>query len=301
MRGPWSRLTITQNSATRRVFVSIFNAAPIGKFRLSEESEISVDIETALEQTVQTDKPFENRILSCSVNSPIGRPIYTFRTCLELLEALRDAVKAHRSFFKDARILQQDVPAYNIITTESPNGSDSQGMLIDLDVAMDLDVGPREPGEVTGTRLFMPIGIPRYRPHRYRHDLESFLYVFLWTVIANRNENPPVDSKLRFWNPGSWYESAMQKTHDMHQDHFGDILAEFPPEHDSLKPLAEALRQLLFSVEDGALWTGTNGASEFVNALYGGIIGASERAIERERERANSYLFHFFYPRPWQD
>lgn len=68
----------------------------------------------------------------------------------------------------------------------------------------------------------------------------------------------------------------------MHQDHSGDILAEFPPEHDSLKPLAEALCQLLFPVEDGALWTGTNGALEFVNALHGGIIGTSEGAVERE-------------------
>lgn len=190
---------------------------------------------------MQTDKPFEDRILSCSVNSPAGRPIYTFKTRLELLGALRDAVKAHRSLFKDAWILYQDVSAYRIIITESPDENDPKGMLIDLDVAMDLDVGPRKPGEVTGTWPFMSISILRCRPHRYRQDLESFLYVFLWTVISNRNENPPVDSQLRVWNQGSWYESAMQKTHDMHQDHSGDILAEFPPEHDSLKPLAEAL------------------------------------------------------------
>lgn len=174
--------------------------APHGKLRQSEESEISGGIETALEQIVQTDKPFEDRILSCSVNSPAGRPIYTFKTRLELLGALRDAVKAHRSLFKDAWILYQDVSAYRIIITESPDENDPKGMLIDLDVAMDLDVGPRKPGEVTGTWPFMSISILRCRPHRYRQGLESFLYVFLWTVISNRNENPPVDSQLRVWN-----------------------------------------------------------------------------------------------------
>lgn len=256
---------------------------PYRRFRQSESSEFTGDIQTILGCTTETEKPFENRVFSCAVNSPAGRPLHTFKTRLELLKALRDAVKGHRSLFKDARILHQDVSAYNIIITDSPNENVPKGILIDLDVAMDLDVGPRKPGEVTGTRPFMSIGILRCRPHRYRHDLESFFYVFLWTVISNGRENPPVDSKLRVWNRGSWYESAMQKTHDMHKGNFGDILAEFLPEHNTLKPLAEALRLLLFPTEDGELWTGTNSAPEFVNALYAGIIGAFDGAIEREK------------------
>lgn len=117
----------------------------------------------------------------------------------------------------------------------------------------------------------------------YRHDLESFLYIFLWIVISNGAENPPVGSKLRVWNRGAWYELAMQKTHDMHKENFRETLAEFPSTHNSLKPFAEALRQIFFPI-DGTLWTGTNSASEFVYALYAGNIGACLRG-HREREK----------------
>jgi len=260
---------------------------PYRKFRtcqgqIEKSQDIAVTVGTIVKYTEETDKAFDNRIFTCAINSPAGRPLHTFKPRLELLEALRDAAKSHRSLFQDARILHQDVSASNIIITDGQREGDPKGILIDLDVAMNLDVGPSTPGEVVGTRPFMSIGILRCRPHRYRHDLESFLYVFLWIVISNGADIPPVNSKLRVWNRGTWYQSAMQKTHDMHKENLKDILEEFPSAYNSLKPLAEALRQLLFPIEDGALWTGTNGAPEFVYALYAGIIGAFEGAIARE-------------------
>ena len=74
----------------------------------------------------------------------------------------------------------------------------------------------------------------------------------------------------------------MQKTNDMDKNNFVSILAEFPPEFHSLKPLAETLRQILFLVEDGELWTGTNSAPAVVNGIYDGIISGFEEAILQE-------------------
>jgi hypothetical protein len=190
-----------------------------------------------VEHTVETDRAFEDRIFTYVVNSPAGRPLRTFKTRLELLQVLRDAVKAHRSLFQDAKILHQDVSAQNIIITGAQGEGDPKGIMIDLDVAMNLADGPKTLGEVTGTRPFMAIGILRRRHRTYRHDLESFLYVFLWIVISNRAGNPPRTSKLRQWNKGNWDESAIQKTNDMDKDNFGSILAESTPEFHSLKPL----------------------------------------------------------------
>ncbi|KAI1102834.1 hypothetical protein F4804DRAFT_342923 [Jackrogersella minutella] len=44
---------------------------------------------------------------------------------------------------------------------------------------------------------------------RYRHELGSFLYVFLWTIITNRTDNSPETSKLRQWSNGDWEELAV--------------------------------------------------------------------------------------------
>ena len=235
-----------------------------------------------MKDTEETNVAFEGRILTYVVVSPAGRPLQTFKNRLELLQVLRDAVKGHRSLFQDAKILHQDVSPQNIIITDAEHDGDPKGILIDFDVAMNLADGPRTPSEVVGTRPFMAIGILRKRRHTYRHDLESFLYVFLWTVIAERAENPPRTSRLRQWNKGSWDESAMKKTHDMNHDNFAVLLAGFTPEFDSLKPLAETLRQILFPIEENEIWTGTDSAPIVVNRLYNEIVSAFNAAINQE-------------------
>ncbi len=208
-----------------------------------------------LQQTEETNSAFENRTLTCIVTFPTGRPLRTFESRLELLRVLRDAIKAHRSLLQDAQMLHQDVSAQNIIIVDArvnegdggkeeekteKNENDereSRGIMIDLDVAMILELGPRTPGEVTGTRPFMAIGILKGRRHTYRHDLESFLYVFMWAIISNRAQSPPTTSRLQRWSKGSWEESAMAKMSDMEETNFGSsILAEFP----SRVPFAKA-------------------------------------------------------------
>lgn len=234
------------------------------------------------ESTSEGGESFENRIYAFIVTYPAGRELRTFKSTLELCQVLRDAVKAHRSLFQTAKILHRDISPWNIIITDSKNPQEPQGILIDLDAAMELSVGPRTPGEVTGTRPFMAIGVLKARYPRYRYDLESFLYVLLWTVISNGAENPPRGSKLRGWSRGDWDDLAARKTSDMDVDEFQNILGEFPSGFDSIKIAAEMMRRLLFPMVDGALWTGVDSSSEAVNALYDGIIDAFEQAISVE-------------------
>lgn len=76
----------------------------------------------------------------------------------------------------------------------------------------------------------MAIGILKGRPHTYRHDLESFLYVFLWVAICQNSEELPRTSKLQRWSLGSWDELARTKTNDMEKEQFNNITYEFLPD-----------------------------------------------------------------------
>ncbi|KAI0403529.1 FunK1 protein kinase [Xylaria palmicola] len=257
------------------------------------QQEVTCNTDGLVEYTEETNNLFQNRIFTCIVTSPVGRPLYTFQSLLELLQVFRDAIKCHQSLY-NAKILHQDISPGNMIILDGQDEGKAQGILIDLDSAIELagEVGTElaeEAGiefDITGTRPFMAIGVLKSERHTYRHDLESFLYVFLWTIITNHTENPPLEtSKLRQWSSGDWDELAARKSLDMGQDDFQTILGEFTPEFHSLKPLAESLRQVLFPLRAGVIWTGTHGSPEAVNELYDGMIRAFEEAIASEGVR----------------
>jgi hypothetical protein len=85
------------------------------------------------------------------VVSPAGRPLHAYRSVGELLEAA--------------------------------STGDPKGMLIDLDLAKELDSLPSGASHRTGTMQFMGIEVHQGKGHTYRHDLESFFYVFIWMCI----------------------------------------------------------------------------------------------------------------------
>ncbi|KAG6092221.1 hypothetical protein E4U30_005694 [Claviceps sp. LM220 group G6] len=49
-------------------------------------------------------EPWENRIFSCHIISPVGQVIKDFKTVQKLLESLRDAIRAHRFFYAEGGI-----------------------------------------------------------------------------------------------------------------------------------------------------------------------------------------------------
>ncbi len=238
-----------------------------------------------LQYTEETNNFFQNRILICTITSPLGRPLNTFQSVMELLQVFRDTIKCHRSLYCDARILHCDVSPGNIIIVNHQDKEQLKGVLIDLDSAINLDEASEEEVGITGTRPFMAIGVLRSEPHTYRHDLESFLYVLLWTIITNLVESPPEGSRLRQWSNGDWSELAARKSLDLVNNKMQDILGEFISEFYSLKPLVEKLHQLLFPLRDGAVWTGTDGAPVAVGKLYDEMIAALEEAIASEGQR----------------
>jgi serine/threonine-protein kinase RIO1 len=71
------------------------------------------------------------------VISPAGRAIYEYEKKSELLGALRDAIKAHRSLYVEGNILHRDISENNIIITDSEK-TGVMGRLIDLDLAKEL-------------------------------------------------------------------------------------------------------------------------------------------------------------------
>ncbi len=68
----------------------------------------------------------------------------------------------------------------------------------------------------------------------------------------------------------------------MDQNSFQTILNEYTPEFHSIKPLAESLRQILFPLGAGVIWTGTDSSPEVANKLCDGMIRAFEEAIASE-------------------
>jgi hypothetical protein len=84
-------------------------------------------------------------------------------------------------------------------------------MLIDLDLAKELDSGLSGVRHRTGTMEFMAIEVLKDKAHTYRHDLESFFYVFLWMIIRERDKTLPKTSHLRDWYKGTYIQIAKVK------------------------------------------------------------------------------------------
>lgn len=263
---------------THRKFARLHSRKRNGNIE-GQRQEVTGNSDGLVEHTEETDNFFQNRVLACIVTSPVGRPLHTFQSPLELIQLFRDAIKCHRSLYYDARILHQDVSPGNMIILDGQDERNPRGILIDLDSAVELAEGEGTELDITGTRPFMAIGVLKSERHTYRHDLESFLYVFLWTIITNHSENPPETSKLRQWSSGDWDELAVRKSLDMDQDGFQTILGEFPPELHSLKPLAESLQQVLFPLRAGVIWTEIDSSLEAVDKLYDEMICVFEDVI----------------------
>jgi len=231
---------------------------------------------------------FDNRIFRCLVVYPAGRAIHDFDRSVpslpaikELLEALHDAIKAHRSLYLVGNILHRDISENNIIMTDPEKADGFKGMLIDLDLAKEVDIGRSGARHRTGTMEFMAIEVLLGYSHTYRHDLESFFYVLIWQCARRGwGEEWPKDSLLTKWYTGSYREIANAKFGNMSKSEtaglaFENILDEFPPLFDCVKPLCRTIRDILFPYGNG-LFIGTPPDPE---RLYGPTIKAFDDAI----------------------
>lgn len=244
-----------------------------------EQDDVS---ESAWRRPVEETQSYENRIFSCLVVYPPGRGLYEFRSVLELLEAFRDFIKGHKSLVQEGNILHRDISVNNLIITDAGDENNPKGTLIDLDLAQELEKGSSGARHRTGTMEFMAIEVLNGPvTHTYRHDLESFFYVFLWVVIGSGQEGLPRNSKLRCWYTGTYTNIASIKRGHMTQ--FDDITAEFPSKFEDEKELAKEIRDILFGT--GMLFVRTHDGDRERNKMYNGMINAFSKAIENNREK----------------
>ncbi|KAK7414093.1 hypothetical protein QQX98_007036 [Neonectria punicea] len=230
-----------------------------------------------------SEELWENRIYSCLVVSPAGRVISDFRSVQELLETMRDAIKAHQSLYTTGNILHRDISPNNIIITRPTTADGFKGMLIDLDMAKMRDSGP---SDQTGTLQFMAIEVLRSKgDHTYRHDLESFFYVLLWLCARQSwwngfggQERPTQESCLRKWEGGILKWTGIDKTGQMTINGLNRIMDEFPTALVPLEPLCLRIRSILFG-DTARLAIGTPTGDP--DQLYGPILAAYDEAIEQ--------------------
>jgi hypothetical protein len=166
---------------------------------------------------------FDNQVFSCMVTASFGRPIRLFSSISELLEALRDLVRALQSLYLDAGILHRDIAIKNLISAPQATREDPKDVLIDFNFALDLD-DKNYVHNIVGSDGFMAIGALFGDRHTYRHDLEALFYVFLWFAVANDRahdeameimEGLPASSRLRKWCSMDFLAVGKAKFEDM--------------------------------------------------------------------------------------
>ena len=238
-----------------------------------------------------TEQPFIDRIFSYQATEPAGRPLSNFQSVSELLRAIRDAIKVHQALFLDGRILHRDVSESNMVITNPKENDGLSGMLIDLELGIVVEDGKNTRTgnqRMTDTRKFMAIEVVRMAfrdkqrdlEHTYRHDMESFFYVFL-SMCVNYGwpaERRPKEDPFRRWYVGSYDDIVIAKTGDMERGSFRtNLRSKFSSKFMCAWDLAMDLRDLLFLRGD-ELHVGTPDGDESI--LYNHIIGVFDRTIE---------------------
>jgi len=120
----------------------------------------------------------------------------------------------------------------DISASETPHG-----FLIDLDLAKYVGTSPNTPSSIpgsirrrTGTRLFMAIDILEgtCTRHSWRHDLESFFYVFIWLcVVVPIDAYPEAQSIFeRQW--GGRGAASLKYKQVTKQDAYDDMMSWIP-------------------------------------------------------------------------
>jgi hypothetical protein len=81
--------------------------------------------------------------------------------------------------------------------TDAEVEGDPRGILINLNLAKELNNGLSGARHRTKTMEFMAIEVLKDKAHTYRYNLELFFYVFLWIIIRERDKTLPKTSHLR--------------------------------------------------------------------------------------------------------
>lgn len=220
-----------------------------------------------------------------------GRDIWEFGTPKELLLGFHDAIECHRSLYENAGILHRDISIFNIMLSdpEDPRDDGKTGFLIDLDLAIELaSVTASGSPHRTGTPEFMAVEELRqdqWQHHTYRHDLESFWYVFIWICVCRHWSHHGVEwSPLVDWGCGSMDQVADKKEINVRYGNrkgYQTIEACFGQWAVGLKEVAESWRRVMFPIQDdGNINFGTPSGEEGRVRMYDAVMGHLQSAAE---------------------
>ncbi|KAG1797469.1 uncharacterized protein HD556DRAFT_1441030 [Suillus plorans] len=140
------------------------------------------------------NKAVTPHILHRLVLDLVGEQLTDFESSRELVQSVRDALLAHQDAYKNAKILHRDLSVGNIVIYRG------RGFLIDWDLAKLLTIqGPRQTTR-TGTWQFMSAHLVKnsFAVHAVKDDLESSLYVVLWTALKYRESYMSVIDRTQF-------------------------------------------------------------------------------------------------------
>ncbi|VCU41207.1 Bgt-20440 [Blumeria graminis f. sp. tritici] len=232
---------------------------------------------------------YRDRQKTFIATEPRGRSIGEETTALDLLQGIRDAILAHQSLFKEARILHRDVSINNIILTDPAVNNGRYGLLIDLDLAISLnDVNSEQNRQtMTGTMEYIALGILQANiyetdkgyKHTYRHDLESFFYVLVSACIRFGwgNKKSGHTDVLSKWYTGTVQNMYLNKKEAVSHKYFKKCLLDhFSTRYDCVKALVTRLRIILFDRSTG-VDTSTN---PFADEVYDLILKAFDDEIK---------------------
>ncbi|VDB93310.1 Bgt-50431 [Blumeria graminis f. sp. tritici] len=156
------------------------------------------------------------------------------------------------------------------------------GKLIDLDMSMYV-AGYNETKSLTGTMKFMAIKVLQNIALRsgtmtktYRHDLESFFYVFLVGCVCYGRDPAAVKDHFNHWCSSGSLSNQGAKMADVGLNLQIRIIDKFSPCFNGIKELAFELRQILFGINGNFYDTLRD-----ISILYDPIITAFLKTIKK--------------------
>ena len=165
----------------------------------------------------------------------------------------------------------------------NPAPEDPKGFLIDLDLAKYItNYKSSGASERTGTQVFMAIEVLKGNVnHIWRHDLESFFWLFLW--ICATKEREPYSGRwpdpIQPWTQTPQSAENMKWAQVTNTSKFDELLDLFHDMfHCSVKKLAGEIRKVLFPI-------GKTGEKEYLkhterDAGYDKVIAAFDTCLE---------------------
>ncbi|KAF8747711.1 hypothetical protein RHS01_11298 [Rhizoctonia solani] len=205
-----SEVNMLQVAHSRNVqgLVDIIASTDLRKLSQGRRSRLPPAIQRALQ--------IEDRVLRVIV-LPLCIPLYKVPNLSDFMKACISLLDTIHQLYTRARILHRDVSVNNLMVNKV---KPSEGVLIDLDLGHEIPDDGKQCGPTsshrTGTLPFMALDLLHDEseyPHYHRHDLESFVYVFLWIVGKYDDGDDKLsflefDPKYSVFSPTLFYDQA---------------------------------------------------------------------------------------------